>query len=467
MRHRTLVETLGPAVRGPGAAAYLRLAGALRGLMLDGRLVVGETLPAERTLARELGVSRTTVTSALTLLRSEGSLESRQGSGTVVARAPDAVDRPDETGSEPGRHPVHVDLTIAAPTAPPGLGPLAEQAVAGLPALLGGHGLHPIGLRALRQAIARRLTARGLETGPDQVLVTQGALHAWDLVLRAFVRPGDPVAVEQPSYPGAIDAARAHTATLVPIGVDAVDGWAGPPRSTVLALVTPDHHNPTGAYADDDARADLLRALRPARVVVDETCVELGLDGRIPAAPLGARHPDVIIVGSLSKLAWPGIRVGWVRAGSDVVARLASSRAGQDLAAPVLDQLLALAVLDELDAIRAHRVAELAHRRDHLLAALTAAGWNAHRPAGGLVAWVDLGGVSSTALAVRARAEGVRVAPGPRFSLGATHDRFLRVPYCHPPEVLSDAVSRLSRAAAATGPSTPGDDGALPPRWTA
>jgi DNA-binding transcriptional MocR family regulator len=452
---RELADRLAPVVRGRVSATAL--ADALRAEVLDGRVVVGDRLPAERRLAEQLGVSRATVSAALGVLRAEGYLASRQGSGTVVAMPADRVDRPDETRAGPA-----LDLTIAAPAAPPELGALAVEAAGRLPALLSGPGLHPLGLRDLRRAVAARLTRRGLPTTTAQVLVTQGALHGWDLLLRAGTRAGDRVLLEQPTYPAAADAARAHGLRLVPLAVDAA-GWRPRPDgpAAALALLTPDHQNPTGAYADLDRRRELL-GVPATRLVDDQTFSELTLDGA-EELPLGALGGDrVVTVGSLSKLVWAGLRIGWIRADPALVTRLASARTSQDLAAPVLDQLLGVAVLGELDRLRADRVGQLRERRDALAAAVAAAGWTAARPAGGAVLWADLGRLSSTRLAVAARAEGVRVPPGTRFSLTGTHDRWLRLPYTQPVPVLADAMTRLRRAAARVGPT----DGPVP-RWTA
>lgn len=462
MPARNLADRLAPVVRGRVSA--VALADALRAEVLDGRVVVGDRLPAERQLAADLGVSRATVSAALGVLRAEGYLASRQGSGTVVAMPADRVDRPDEpTGG------TALDLTIAAPAAPAELGALALEAAGRLPALLCGPGLHPLGLRDLRRAIAARLTRRGLPTTTAQVLVTQGALHGWDLLLRAGTRPGDRVVLEQPTYPAAADAARAHALRLRPLAVDAA-GWSGPAAGPppALALLTPDHQNPTGAYADEAQRRALLAALPGTRVVDDQTFAELGLDEPAggPPPPLGALGGDrVVTVGSLSKLVWAGLRIGWVRADPALVTRLASARTSQDLAAPVLDQLLAVAVFEHLDRLRADRVAQLRERRAALGAAVAAAGWDAARPAGGVVLWADLGGLSSTRLAVAAAAEGLRVAPGTRFSLTGTHDRWLRLPYTQPVPVLLDAVARLRRAAGRV--DTRADVRGTPARWTA
>lgn len=435
-------------------SAYVDLANALRALILDGQLLVGDQLPPQRALAAALELSRATVVASLTLLHAEGYLTSRQGSGTVVCLPADRTDRPDEAaGSVPTRGPA-IDLSIAAPPAPRQVAPAAVRAADRLPEFLTGPGLHPFGLLELRSAIAARLTGRGLPTTPDQILVTQGALHAWDLVLRTFARPGGTVLVEQPSYPGAIDAVRAHRARPQPLGVTAA-GWQWPSRalrSSDLAYLVPDFQNPTGHFADEQRRRELVQRLRGALLCIDETFAELGDSGGPVSLPTACFAPDALTIGSLSKLVWAGVRVGWLRGSRATLHRIAAARSSQDIAAPVLDQLLALELIRDLDEIRDERRAQLRERRRHAVALVRAAGWKVDEPAGGMVLWVDLQGSSSTRLSTAARELGVRVPPGTRFTTSQTHDRFFRLPFTAPVEQLTEAVRRM--AAAATGAAT-------------
>ncbi|HST64873.1 MAG TPA: PLP-dependent aminotransferase family protein [Mycobacteriales bacterium] len=430
-------------------SAYLDLADALRALILDGQLLVGDRLPPQRTLATALELSRTTVVASLNRLHAEGYLSSRQGSGTTVRLPADRTDRPDEPAG--GRRP-DLDLSMAVLPAPRQVAAAAVRAAERLPEFLTGAGLEPFGLVPLRAAIAARFAARGLPTAPDQVLVTQGALHGWDLVLRAYARPAGGVLVEQPSYPAAMDAVRAHRARPQPVGVSA-EGWQWPGRlpAADVAYVVPDFQNPTGHLAGAAERRALARRLRGPLLCVDETFVELG-DG--PAVvPAGAAARDAVTIGSLSKLVWAGVRVGWLRGPRDTLNRIAAGRSSQDIGSPVLDQLLALELMGELDAIRDERRALLRARRAHAVSTVRAAGWEVAEPAGGMFLWVDLGGLSSTRLSAAARALGVRVPPGTRFSTSRTHDRYLRLPFTLPSAQLAEAVRRLQRAA--TADSTP------------
>ena len=181
-------------------------------------------------------------------------------------------------------------------------------------------------------------------------------------------------------------------------------------------------------------------------VVVDESLVELGFVA--PEIPMATLGPDVITVGSLSKPVWGGLRVGWVRATAELIQRLTAVRAAVDMGQSILDQLLAVALLEDLDGIAARRRAQVLPQRDALLAELAARfpAWRTNRPDGGLSMWVELDAPLATALAVRAGQYGVRVVAGSRFGLDGTMERFLRLPYALPVAELARAMELLASA---------------------
>ncbi len=456
-----LVAQLEPALG--RRSAYLDLADGLRTLIMDGRLVAGDRLPPQRTLATALDLSRTTVVSSLALLRAEGFLSTRQGSATTVCAPHEGADRPDEPAWRARPDPTAIDLSIAVLPAPSPVVAAAHRAAERLPTMAAGPGLYPLGIPELRAAVAARMTRRGLPTRADQVVITQGALHGWDLILRTYARPGSPVLIEQPSYPAAIDAVRAHHAHPQPVAV-AADGWQWPnrpDRTADIAYVVPDFQNPTGHLADVAERRQLIKRTRGMLLCVDETFAELGDDP--VATPTAALDRAVLTLGTLSKLVWAGLRIGWVRGPREVVNRLAAARSSQDVAAPVLDQLLALELMDELDQIGDGRRALLRHRRTLATAEARRAGWDVVEPSGGMFLWADLNGASSTQLSHAVRTRGVRIPPGTRFSTSGTHDRYLRLPFTCPPPVLSEAIARIVDAGGETGSRT---RSARSPVWT-
>jgi DNA-binding transcriptional MocR family regulator len=454
-----------------GRPGYVALSGAIRLLVLDGRLPLRTRLPGERELAAALGVSRTTTAAAYAALRDEGFLASRRGSGSWTSLPADRAATPDP--AEPGE--VELDLSCAATAAPEGaIHRALAAATAELPRHLPGPGYDALGLPVLRAAVAAHLTRRGAPTAPEQVLVTAGAQHALALLLRVLAGPGDRVLVDHPTYPNALDAIRAVGARPVPVALGP-GGWdlemlgatlrQAAPR---LAYVIADHHNPTGLTLPDAERDRLVALARATRtpLVVDETLAELRLDGDAPApSPLAARD-GVIAIGSMSKAFWAGLRIGWIRASPTLVQRLALARATIDLSSPVVEQLVATELLGDPDPVlTAHRTA-LRARRDALAAALRATlpDWRFALPRGGLSLWIELDAPGSSALAAVASRHGIRLAPGPRFGVDGAFERFLRLPYTLPEPQLAEVVERLAvawRAVGAGGDRAAGEAPAL------
>jgi DNA-binding transcriptional MocR family regulator len=458
--HR-LVELLGGWRQ--GGAGQQRLAATIRSLVLDGRIAVQSRLPAERALAAGLGISRATVTAAYNQLRDEGYLASRQGSGSWVTLPGGLRSAPDAIVGGPG-----LDLRIAALPAPAAIAELFAAAVRELPRWLDHHGYDPLGLPPLREAIARRFTSRGVPTRPAQILVTNGALQALDLALRAIMPRGRRVLVEIPSYPAALDALRAAGARVDAIPIEH-DGWhlraleaATRIDQTAMSYLMPDFHNPSGRLMDEAGRRRTMTALgrSGAYSVIDETFVEVNLDGIAmppPAAAFG--DPRTITIGSLSKSVWGGLRIGWARADPELVHQLASVRAAVDLASPVFEQLVAVHAIERLDELVADRCAIIRPRRDALIRAIDRQlpTWRYSRPAGGMFLWVTLPDPISTSLAIQARDHDLQITPGPRFGAAGLLERRLRLPFTLPPEELERAVSILARLAPTTGAVSAGD----------
>jgi DNA-binding transcriptional MocR family regulator len=470
------------ALAGDGRAGYAALADRVRTLLSDGRVAVGTRVPSERELAAALGVGRGTVAAAYDDLRGSGHLARRRGSGTWTAlpgegssSTPVVPFAPTSAAGPSGIAPGVIDLAHAAPAAPAeAMAAAGQEALAELPDHLVGPGYDLLGLPVLRGLIADRLTAQGLPTAPDEVMVTAGSQHAHALVVRALVRPGDRVLLEQPTYPNAIDLVRHANARPVPMALDRdavgrarwdVAAFAAGLRESApaLAYLVPDHQNPTGGVMDAPAREGVVAAARRHGVplVVDDCLRDLWLADPVPP-PLGAwatvpGEAPVLTLGSLSKTVWGGVRIGWLRGPRAVLRRVATSRASDDIASPVLEQLVAAALLRRIDELLPERRVTMAARRDHLLGALarTLPEWSAPRPTGGLSLWVDLGVPRSSVLVEAAARQGLHLAAGPRFGTGGAFEGFLRVPYTHPVDVLDDAVARLAAAWATVDAASP------------
>ncbi|MEV6872626.1 PLP-dependent aminotransferase family protein [Amycolatopsis sp. NPDC051128] len=436
------------------------LAAAIELQVLDGQLPLGTRLPAERELADALGASRTLIGAALDRLRENGFVASRRGAGSWIA-APGRRRRDPAAGGGDDL----IDFTHASSPATPGMIAAVDAARAGLAEHLADHGYQERGLLGLREKIARRYTERGLPTTPAQVMVTNGAHHAFVLVLRMLAGPGDRVLVEQPTYPNALEAIRAAHAIPVPVALDPTGarGWdiagidaALRQTSPRFAYLVVDFQNPTGLRLDAEGRDRLGAVLARARtpVVVDETLAELDLEGDPLAGPppLAAFAGDLAIcVGSASKTHWGGLRLGWIRASEDLLGRLVSARYAVDLGSPVFEQIVLTELLGEAGrAALARRREELRGYRDALAGAVGRhlPDWTFTLPKGGLSLWCRMPEPVSSRLAVAAASHGVQVAPGSRFGVHGGLERWIRLPFSLPPEKIHEAVRRLSAAAA-------------------
>ncbi|CAH5748688.1 MULTISPECIES: PLP-dependent aminotransferase family protein [Klebsiella] len=428
---------------------WRQLAEALRLLILDGRLALETRLPGERELAAALNISRTTVASALGQLREEGYLYSRQGSGSRIA----LPERPVEASAQKP-DPLSVNLAVAALSAGPEIHQAYSQALKIMPEHLSNTGYDQQGLALLREAIARRYSERGLPTRSDEVMIVNGALSGFALVLRLFTGPGDRVVVDAPTYPMALSAIQGASCRPVSVALPQqgwdCDGLAATIAQTAprLAWLMPDFHNPTGRCMDSATRqrvADIAAQTRTT-LVVDETMVDLWYDAP-PPPPLAAFNPDapVITIGSAGKSFWGGLRIGWIRASSRTIASLVQARDSLDLGSPLLEQLACCWLLENEKRLLPSRRAMLATRRD-MCGALMAEyfpHWRFTPPEGGLSFWVELPGMLATLFSVRAESRGIHIGTGTRFGLAGAFDRYLRLPFTLSDEELRSAFTTL------------------------
>jgi GntR family transcriptional regulator/MocR family aminotransferase len=401
----------------------------LRELVLAGRLAPGEKLPATRELAASLGVGRNTVAAAYEALVGDGIFRARVGQGTFVAARGAAARRLGPVAVTRGfawegllaartrrlapspaslREPREIAVDFRAGGVDPASAPELELRRA-FSRALARHGRElaahrdPFGWPPLREAIARALVGRGVDCGPQEVLVTSGAQQALDLVARCLVDPGDAVVLEQPGYFAAAWAFAAAGAHLVGVAVDGdglrTDALARVLRSRRVKLIntTPAVQCPTGV-ALSDARRDELLALADAHqtpIVEDDYDAELRW-GAPPVPALKTRDAagQVIYVGTFSKALLPGLRIGYVVAPPRLLQRLAFARLASDFGANAVAQAALTELLASGDFERhVRRVRKLYAAR---LAALEAAlaerlpdARFAH-PAGGNALWLRL-----------------------------------------------------------------------------
>jgi DNA-binding transcriptional MocR family regulator len=482
-----LVELIGPWATGADPLNE-QLADALTRAIEIGLLPPGTRLPAERELAKELALSRTTIVAAYERLRLAGLARSRQGSGTrVAARGPGllaltpAPTPVEETDTEvptrlrvgPGwssgvaetiEHPDAMQLTIGALPAGPAVAECIETALRDdVPALLGEMGYDPFGWPRLRTAIAAYLDRLGVPTHPDQILVTNGAQQAVHLVASHLGGPGSAVVLENPTYIGAIDAFRTTGNRLMPMPVDSegprveVARLLAASAPVRLAYVVPTYHNPTGATMPEGRRRELATAAAELGFDVVEDLTpdtSLGLDVPRPIASFDEAD-RVITLGSLSKIAWGGLRIGWIRTPRADIDRLVAGKIVADHATSLITQAIAARVLDRVDDVVSWARAAAAERRTVITEALAAKlpDWEWIAPEGGLSLWVGLPDADAVQFSRLAARHGVIVRPGPLASPDGGFRDHIRIAYGAEPDRLVEAVDRLAAAWAEYAPA--------------
>ena len=448
-----------------------RLATALASAVERHDLIPGTKLPPERVLAARLGVARTTVSAAYALLERKGLVDRRQGRGTHLTGgdgAPMDMRAADLTTSLQ-RNVIFRRLTERSPdaidllgsSAPPGTAIRRAVTVAAgainLDELMSDHGYDPLGYPPLRQAVAAHLSARGLPTTQEQVLVTGGAQQAISLLAAYYVSPGSVVVLEDPTFPGAVDAFRTAGGRILSVPVHAAGADIGLIAETIAentvraVYLMPTFHNPAGAVMPEPARRQLARFSRVSDVPIieDNTLAELAL-GCEPPPPLAAYGHDahIVSIGSLSKLVWAGLRIGWIRAPRSTIAQLGQLKAVADLGNSLISQAIAVSILAGAERIRDLRRRELTERLallENLLHGMLP-DWRWRRPQGGLSIWARLPAGSSAELAQLAGRRGVLIAPGSLMSPTGRFDEFIRLPFDHEPAVLREGVRRLASA---------------------
>jgi len=469
---QSIEEVLGIWSEGPGPL-HRKLSDAVRAAAESGRLPASERLPSERELAQRLAVSRSTVVTAYDTLRSEGLLVSRQGSGTRIR--PGAAIRPDPLESF-RVSPVYRTLidarddviSLACAIFP--AHPLVAEAIREVvleegDKLLAQNGYLPGGLPALREGLADMLSERGTPTAPDQVMVTTGAQQAVSLATLLLIRPGDSVIVEAPSFSGTLDAFRTRGAEVIPVPVDD-DGVdvRGVARAVAASrpaaiYVMPTYHNPTGALLAPNRRRDLAELVveHGVPLIEDNALENAPLDDEVvpPVAAYAPPDAPILTAGSFSKVAWGGLRVGWIRGPAPLIGRLSELKAMSDLGSPLLDQAVAARLVPQLDRLRSDQRTMLNRNLALASGLLTELlpSWRWRRPRGGPSLWVELPCGTASAYSQVALRYGVEVIPGEQMSPTGGDQRHLRLPYTAEPPVLEETMRRLAQAWDSYAPS--------------
>jgi len=322
------------------------------------------------------------------------------------------------------------------------------------------------GIPELRDWVAARMTAQGLDVSADDVVITGGSQQGLDLYGRVFLDAGDVVALENPSYLGAIQAFDAFEPRYLPIGSDehgivpdALERAfaAADPLPKFLYLV-PNFENPTGNTLAAERRPEIVAicARFGVPVLEDDPYGEIWFD-RTPPPPLLARAAkgNVTYLGTGSKMVAPGLRVAWmVIPDRDLRDKVVTAKQGADLHSSTYAQYVFHAYVEDEARLSAHlgRVrATYKARRDAMIAALRRempahVGWNT--PEGGMFLWATVGaGIDTEELFERAVRDEVVFVPGRPFFPAKDRGDGMRLNFsAMPEERIAEGIARLARA---------------------
>jgi DNA-binding transcriptional MocR family regulator len=362
----------------PGSApVYLQIVDQFRKLIESESLETGTILPPTREIAGRLGINRSTVFRAYQELLALGFIDSRPGSYTTVRARPkttlctptlakSALDW-DTLSTQPSKAIYNRYLTYA-----PEIDPMKHPGVVNLTALQVDRRLFPVaevrrcvnrvlaqdganvleygdavGYYSLREYIARRMRLHGVATSAREVLVTNGAHHGLELILKLFTRPGSCIAVESPGYAAFLPLLAFYQVQAFPVPIDR----RGIRLESVRALLQrqklsfiytiPNFQNPTGFTSTQAHREELLRLCEEnaTPLVEDGFEEEMKYAGKVtmPIKSMDTRHV-VVYVGTFSKVLFPGFRIGWISAHQECVDRLAALKRFSDLTSSTFTQ---------------------------------------------------------------------------------------------------------------------------------
>jgi 2-aminoadipate transaminase len=437
---------------------YKQLAEAISARISRGLMQVGDRLPATRELAGQLGLNRTTVSAAYSLLEESGLIQGHVGRGSFVAKREKAplsasTDWDAILPSVDSRFglPIH-DAEISFANSRPAADGfplaqfrrLAKQVIDGPDApeilQLGS----PRGYGPLRRYLLEQAVAAGIARKGDDVLITNGCQQGLDLVARLFVQGGESVVLEDPVYHGSVRVFSRAGANIISLDVgdmgielDQLEEVFSQHRARLL-VVTPSFQNPTGATIPLGRRKRIVELAQRSGVVVLENDIysELRYEGMpLPTLKELDETGNTILLRSYSKVSFPGLRVGWVIAPRAVIARLAEAKQISDLHSDQLSQAVVLRFAESGE-LAQHIERTRRAGRERLDAVLRACATylpsdaKFTRPEGGMSLWVELPApLNAEHLLSRAEERGVNFLPGRYFSARRAHARGLRISF--------------------------------------
>lgn len=394
---------------------YRQVYEGLRDSILAGALKEGDRLPPTRDLAGQLGLNRATVSAAYALLEEDGLVSGQVGRGSFVqGRGSGTTQEISFATSRPAEELFPIE-EVQKVTAEVMRRSAAEVLQLG----------SPLGYRPLRQYLMEEALAEGVfDPETDDLMITSGCQQAFDLIQKSLISEGGLLYAEEPIYPGLKNAfGRKLTADVTQPGIEAM-------------LVTPSFRNPTGYTMSVAERREIAEQARVSRRLLIEVDIYSRLRYEGEALPtVRSMGAPTLLLRSFSKIAFPGLRVGWVIGPKAMIERLMTAKQWTDLHSDQLSQaiLLEFARSGKLEA-HLERVLEAGRMRlkttlDTLEQVLPE-GARYTRPQGGMNLWVTLPeGCDSAAVLEKARRAGVSYLPGRYFSVATPLNESLRLSF--------------------------------------
>lgn len=435
---------------------YRQIFDRIRGLIDSGHLEGGVRLPPTRELAGQLGLNRATVSAAYELLEADGLITGHVGRGSFVAlparaRNSQSADAISFANSRPSEMLFPIEEFRAACSEVIRGGDVQELLQLGSPS----------GYSPLRRYLLDRSRDEGIAGPDDDVLITSGCQQAFDLLQRTLVANGEAVVIEDPVYPGLKKVFQRSGARIlgVPItaaGLDlaALERLAMLERPELI-VVTSSFQNPTGNTLSLDARQELLDIVKRSGAVLVENDIygELRYEGdALPAIKQLDGEGRTIVLRSFSKLAFPGLRVGWAIGPRALIERLTATKQWTDLHSDQLSQAVLLRFA-ESGRLAQHRARVLRTGGERLRAALSACerhlprGSQWTRPQGGMNLWVRLAEpLDAGELLPAAERAGVTYLPARHFAVGKADPGGFRMSFAgESPERIEAGIAILGR----------------------
>jgi 2-aminoadipate transaminase len=321
------------------------------------------------------------------------------------------------------------------------------------------------GFPPLREMIAARYAARGTRVRPEEVLILNGSQQGLDLVAKVFVDPGDVVLVESPSYLAALQCFGFFEPRFLPLFMDS-DGVCV--RELTAALrdaepklfyAIPNFQNPSGISYSRERRREAARLLAGSSTVLveDDPYGEIRFMGedlpsiRACISEAGSTDSSVLL-GTFSKIVSPGVRLGWIVAGTEIMERLVVAKQAADLHSNELTQRIVHRYLSDND-VNAHiqRIRDAYKRQRDLMVSAVKSLFppdvSCTEPEGGMFLWMTLPqAVSAMTFFERSLERKVTFVPGAAFFTSGGGENTLRLNFSNCDEAMIDeGMTRLAR----------------------